>query len=611
VGMLFWTHVYVAHAISLRRLAETASNHVPYAFDLNQFVIAPNFIHLSWVLAVAIPVLSGLMFARNKKLIFIRSSRVKTTSAKFLAILSVVFLLLFPSSIGFIVLQWMKGGLDAGMLFGAYLGMFLIAIFFILLSMAILSQVKNWWLALCASLFLCVVLCMLGLPQVETPVWLKRFLPAEILGEFSRGVIDLRPFGARINLAESEQIFLSKHTENILKQFGDDAILITAFLSSERPDFKNAQNLLREYARVNPHLKYKIYDPDRQAAEALKHRIDAYGSTVIEVRGKKAAASFPDEDKITNALSGILENKSRRILFTIGHSEPGLGDKSENGYENLAAKIRSLGFELEESGLTDIQNLSNADLILLTGPHSDLNEREAEVLRRHFESGGSVFVAVDPVFPREGDRTRQLIWALGVDLGRDVVIDKYSKLNGVEKLVVVITNYAEHPGIRDFSKPVLMPVARSVRKRANVPDDVAVTEIARTGKGSWAETNLIDLENDKAEYNEKEDLAGPIPVASVLEQTKSKGKMVIIGDSEWLNNASFGLLGNRDFFISLLGWLTSDVISREPVRIPEPNTREPFVLHGREHAVIFSMSVFLTPVLLLVAGFLTFTAGKR
>lgn len=668
VGMVFWTNVYVAHAVSLKRLADAGLRKIPYAFDLNQVLVAPNFIRLGWILAIAIPALSVLMFARNQKLIVVKSTPLDTFSGKFLAILSVVILLLFPSSLGFVLIQWLKGGLDSGMLLGAYAGILLVSVFFISLSIAAASRIKNSWAALGAALFLCAALWATGLfvDQSSASVlpWARKFWPAEVLREFSSGILNVRsaliyisasavlffaavlaekrlkrkqtsfldfrtspkllfmvclavfilaalvPFRLRLNLAESKPNFLSPHTENILKRFGDEKITVTVFLTTDSADLKNAESLLREYARIDPNFIYKIHDPDRAPAEALRHKIDAYAAAVIEAKGQKIIVSFPDEIKITNALSGILDHKNKRIIFVIGHAEPGLGDKGGSGYEKVAQKIKSLGYGLEESGLTDIHGLTREDLIMFTGQRSDLSDDEAEALRRHFESGGSVFIAADPVFPKEGMRTRELLWSLGVDFGRDVVIDKYSSLNGVEKLVLIVTDFRAHPSVRDFNKPVLMPVTRSVRKRVNVPDGVTVTEIARTGNGTWAETNLMDLENDKAELNPERDVPGPVPVVCVLEHAESKGKMAVAGDSEWLNNSSFELLGNREFFTSLLGWLMSDAINPEAAS-PSPSAEEPFLLHGAEHAIIFSASVFLTPVLLLIFGFLTAPLTRR
>ncbi len=646
--MLFWTNVYVAHALSVKRLAEDPH----YFFDLNQALIHPHLVNVVWVLVIAVPILADLVIHRSQKLIFIKLTAGKTLSGKYLTVLSFSILILLPSSLGFFILQIMKGGLDSGRLASAFLGVLLVTVLFVACSIFFTAADKNRKRAFLASLFTCGLLWFAG--QFTWPG--QRWLPFTLIGEFSRGILDIKAiliytvcvwiifsrtlfyakkqksksngriitslaviallcvlppeFLRRIDLSDTNQNLLSVQTEGVLKQFGRDPILITAFLSRRDVNFKNVENVLQEYAYRAPGFKYKLVDPDQNPEEALENRVDAYGATIVEAKGKKMTVSFPDENKITAALASFLEKRERRIFFAIGHGEPSLADQNEMGYENLAAKIKSLRYELQESVLTRIEDLNPQDLILLAGPHSDLSRDEIEVLRRHFESGGSVLIAVDPVFPKEGEHIRRFLWELGVDFGRNVMIDKFSQLQGVEKLAMVVTDFGSHASVQNFTKPVIMPVTRSVRKRLNVPDNIEITEIARTGKGSWAETNLTDLENDKAEFNEKEDIAGPVAVVCALEEQKSGGKMAVIGDSDWLVNSRIELLGNRDFLVIIVKWLMSERPDEKFVFKASPSSREPFILSGSEHAILFSVSIFFIPAILLLGGFIKLVFNK-
>lgn len=641
-GTLFWTNVYVSHAISVKRLAENPN----YVFDLNQALIRPHVLNLAWVLVIAVPILAHFVVHRSEKLILIKSTATKTLFGKYLAVLALAVLILLPSSVGFSALQLLKGGLDSGKLFTAFLGLVLTAVLFSAVSIFLMIRIKNRNRAVSLALVLCAFLWLSGQVVLQN----QRWLPFALIGEFSRGIVDIKTIlvylvaiwmifdrtlfyakkrrsGSKrralaglaviaflmilppavlrgIDLSETNQNFLSQQTVRVLKQFGREKILVTAFLPFNHAELKNIDNLLREYAYIDPDFQFKITDPDQNPKEALENRIDAYGATVVEAKGKRTIVSFPDENKITTALASFLEDRERRIFFVTGHNEPSLTDKGELGYENLAVKMESLRYRFEETGLMQIHDLLPQDLILLAGPHSDLSNQEIKILRRHFDSGGSVFIAADPVFPKEGERLRSFLWELGVDFGRDVIIDKFSKLQGTEKLALVVTDFGPHASIQNFMKPVIMPVTRSVRKRVNVPENIEVTEIARTGRGSWAETNLTDLENDNAELNEKEDIKGPIAVVCVLESEKSGGKMVVIGDSDWLVNSRIELLGNRDLFVVLIKWLLSERAEEKFVFRASSSAEKPFILSGGEQTVIFGTSVFFVPIILILGGFI-------
>ena len=230
----------------------------------------------------------------------------------------------------------------------------------------------------------------------------------------------------------------------------------------------------------------------------------------------------------------------------------------------------------------------------------DLLPAELEVIRNYLGGGGSVLVLVDPVDQGEGKNLEQFLLEYGVQLGGDVIVDKLSKLFGADYLIPLIMEYKPHAITRGFRMTSFFPIARSVRKADEVPARWEVSEIAWTGVGSWAETNLKDLGEGKAEFNQAEDLPGPLPVVAAVQKVKARGRLVVFGDSDFVANGYLNFSGNKDFILNAIAWLSEDELA---ISI-RPRAREatPLYLKETDQQYLFYVPVLGLPLTFLITG---------
>ncbi|MBI3756006.1 MAG: hypothetical protein HY265_07590, partial [Deltaproteobacteria bacterium] len=162
-------------------------------------------------------------------------------------------------------------------------------------------------------------------------------------------------------------------------------------------------------------------------------------------------------------------------------------------------------------------------------------------------------------------------------------------------------------------------------------------DLAKTGDASWAETNKKALEEGKAEYNEGKDKKGPVSIAAVtavevgesehsghgehnlvpagskqgkdVETKKTYAKIVVFGDSDFVNNTNINLAGNKDFFLNTVNWLAeeADMIS---IRKKEPDAT-PVILTASQGRLIFWLPVIIIPSLVLVTGIAVLTRRRQ
>jgi len=216
------------------------------------------------------------------------------------------------------------------------------------------------------------------------------------------------------------------------------------------------------------------------------------------------------------------------------------------------------------------------------------------------ERGGNLLVLMDPVQAGEGKNLQKFLQGYGIRLGEDVVVDKLSKLFGADYLIPLVTEYKPHPITRGFRLASFFPVARSVRKNSDVPKDFEVVEFAWTGVGSWAETNLKDLSEGKAEFDAKHDEKGPLPVAAAVTTVGEPSRLVVFGDSDFVTNHHLNLSGNRDLFFNAVAWLAGDEFA---IAI-RPRLRKvtPLYLTERDQKLLFYVSVLGFPLSFLLGG---------
>jgi len=122
---------------------------------------------------------------------------------------------------------------------------------------------------------------------------------------------------------------------------------------------------------------------------------------------------------------------------------------------------------------------------------------------------------------------------------------------------------------------------------------------------SWGETDMKAFDEGRG-VKEGADLAGPLPVAAVATRSPfgragmKKSRVVLVGDSDFVNNVFFGVLGNSDWFENALAYLSDDE-SMITIR-PRPALHDQIYLSESQGRLVFLIGIILLPALSLAAG---------
>jgi ABC-type uncharacterized transport system involved in gliding motility auxiliary subunit len=412
---------------------------------------------------------------------------------------------------------------------------------------------------------------------------------------------------------------------------------VTAFFQGGSPEAEEAKDLLEQYAHASRKFSFEFVDPDRFPGKARRYGITAYGTLVAETQTREEKLAQTQEQKLTNALLRVTRKGRKVMYFMTGHDEKSTQDQGKEGYSAVKEAVEDQNYLVKDLLLMRAKEVpADASVLIIAGPKKALFPQEIATLGSYVARGGHVLILIDP----ETDTgLAAFLRSYGIAAGQDIIVDKMSRIFGADYLTPIVSEYdAHHPVTEGFKTASFFPLARSVRRTEDVPQNVENKELAKTGTSSWAETDFEMLNEGNASFDEKKDLMGPVPVAVVstisreAEKTDNDGterpgdqaedshdrdeeekkdaprpaRIVVFGDSDFGGNAYLNLSGNRDLFMNALSWLAEE---QDLIAIrPKERENQPMVLSHTQERVIFWGSVILLPGAVLVFGVIVLRA---
>src|SRR5579884_899697 len=229
------------------------------------------------------------------------------------------------------------------------------------------------------------------------------------------------------------------------------------------------------------------------------------------------------------------------------------------------------------------------------------------MLNDYLKSGGSELVMIDP----KGASMKDLVTPWGVEVGNNIVVDPsgIGRLLGMGPAAPVVGSYGTHPITEHMRTMTFFPLARSVTPMEKPPEGITVDKLVQTNEKAWGETNL---KGNEAEYNEGQDLKGPVTLAVAItkdEGPNKKTRLVVYGNSAFASNAYYAQAGNGNLFTNTLNWLARDenFISIKP-KAPDDRRLEMTEAQGR---IVSFVMILLLPVAILLSGVSVWVKRRR
>jgi ABC-type uncharacterized transport system involved in gliding motility auxiliary subunit len=371
-----------------------------------------------------------------------------------------------------------------------------------------------------------------------------------------------------------------------------------------------AEDLLDQYTYRSDRIRVRFVDPNARPGLANRFEIRANGVVIVcagpcEAPRATARVTEATEEQITKAIRSVISSR-KSVYFLTGHGEADVDDSGASGLSQLKKALEDENLAVEPLLLANLEDVpSEADAVVIAGPDRSLLDRELDALGRYLEQGGGVLVLVDPIVVTHLEE-RLLEW--GFDVGNDVIVDQQIQLFAGPQLGIqpIVTDYGDHAITADMAgQPTLFQLARSVR---GVDGDESVSELARTGQASWAETDVDRFVAESKVQLDPTDLAGPVPVAAARSMAPAgggagrdgAGRIVVVGDSDFARNRYVSEFYNADLLLNAVNWIVGEesfiTIDR---KLPRASVA---VFTNQQFQTFRYLALFVAPELILLIG---------
>ena len=429
----------------------------------------------------------------------------------------------------------------------------------------------------------------------------------------------------------NKRFSLSDQTIKVVKGLQRD-VNVTYF--DKAREFPRAKDLLDRYDSLSSKFHVTYVDPDKKPQLAKSAGVRSYGTIFIDSGLRKEEAKTLSEEDITGALIRSLKSGVRNACFVSGSGEHRIDDSERSGYSAVKDLLEKNNYKtraitLTPASATPIQSAKigepaqlpanamkpevpkDCTVLVVAGPKYDYAQPAVDAIKGYVEVGGRALFMVDPPLKLGRDdysgspTLAKAIEGWGVTLNKDLALDTsgIGQVFGVGPEVPLVTNYeTSQPIVKDLKEvATAFPLVRTLEVKS--PEKGTAEKLLSTSANSYATSRINTPE---IRIDTKKDKKGPLTLAAAgtynTSGDKSKeGRFVVVGTSNWIDNNVIRFQANKDLFLNMMNWLSSDedLIS---IRPKEPEDRR-LNISGRQMSVLFYTSMIFLPLIVVASGF--------
>jgi ABC-type uncharacterized transport system involved in gliding motility auxiliary subunit len=314
------------------------------------------------------------------------------------------------------------------------------------------------------------------------------------------------------------------------------------------------------------------------------------------------------EEEITGSLIRALKGNERTVCFVSGSGEHSLTDTGREGYGQAKEALERNNYKTRTISLLEKPEVpQDCTVVVVAGPKFEYVDPVVNALKTYVEKGGRALFMMNPPLSAGQERAPEnttlvkMLEGWGVTLNRDLALDMsgIGQIFGFNEAVPLVTQYESHPIVRELGgAATAFPLARTVDGKST--DKTTVEKLFSTSENSFATTNL----GSAIKLDPTADKKGPLTlgVAGTYNtgQQNQQGRFVVVGSSGWIASGIFRFNGNRDLFLNIMNWLSSDedLIS---IRPKDPENR-PLSLNRSQMQLVMYTSLIFLPLLAVIGG---------
>jgi len=408
----------------------------------------------------------------------------------------------------------------------------------------------------------------------------------------------------------NKRFTLSDQTTKLAKDLKQD---LTISLWDRPESFVGARGLLDRYSNLSSKIKVVYQDIDKNRTAAMAANITARGAITVQVGNKTEQAKSLTEEEITGAMVRALKGGDRVVCFTSGYGDASPDEVQPEGYAAVKELSEKNNYKTQTVSLIPVPSIpSECTVLVVGGPKRDYLAPAVDAIKAYVEGGGHAMILVNPPlkFGSSMDDNAGLdamLASWGVTTHKDLVLDLsgVGKLFGMGPELPLVTEYDDHAIVRTMKgMATAFPISRSLA--VGQSDKATVAPLFSTTPEAVVTTDMTtpEIKVDQATKGARVlAVAGEMNTpAGQPDATENppKGRFVVVGTSGWISNGILSFNGNRDLYMNMVNWLSSDE-DLIAIRPKDPEDRR-LNMNSSQVTMMFWTSVVGLPLLMLFVG---------
>jgi len=393
----------------------------------------------------------------------------------------------------------------------------------------------------------------------------------------------------RVDLTQSDTFSLNDQTRQAIAALALEPnvppIKIMAFYSSAQASRRDQDTLLfDDYQQTSGgKITYEFIDPDRNPVLAQTYNVTRAGQVVVAAIGEDGQpnaeqaqlVAFLLQEDLSNAILRVAASGDFRAYFISVEDGLALEDTSPTGLSDLNNALKdTFNWKTQEVNYVDLANpagtiklndpLANGEVVVIVGGSKPFSDEQVQFISDYVNAGGDLVILAAPI---NGDASPTLATAdnlnnylfetFGLRFVNNVVVDEAQSFQNPFSPVVTdvdstqfITSAIAGQSLLVFGLP------RSIEVAPTLPENVTVTELARSGPDSYAKTDPTVLQAETLEALET-DPKGPFVLAAAAENAQTGSRIVLIGSMYLpVNQFNSFNVGNTTVMLRSIAWVT-------------------------------------------------------
>ena len=334
-------------------------------------------------------------------------------------------------------------------------------------------------------------------------------------------------------------------------------------------------SLLAEYGKVGSNLTVEYVDAERDPTRLARYNLDVSaitnGTLVVRSASRTKMLNVADlfqsttdgnaflgERQITGAIRYVTASEMPVVYFLEGHNET----STTAQFSQARAALELDAYDVKTLNLLSGETVpKDAALLIIVSPKKDLSESEGAMLQDYLTKGGKALFLVDAMSTNTVvlANFNRLLHLFAIDITNNLVVEEDSAAYVSNNKLYLIPEYAYHfitTKLAESKRYVILPIAMGLHTLDFNKDQINVELLLASSPRSWMRTDMTINSTTKTDS----DTQGPIPLAyaSTLVGSGYGGgdsRIIVIGNSTYLNKENIESSANHDFFLSCVSWL--------------------------------------------------------